>query len=208
MKGLLAVLFLLSIGPLAADTAMTPDKALSLLLEGNERYVEERLLHPNRSEERRTCTAEAQAPFAIVLGCSDSRVSPEIIFDQGIGDIFIVRVAGNVLGPVELDSIEYSALYLGSSLIIVLGHENCGAIKAVLAGKTKDIEAVAALIEPVLKKIKKPTLEGAIKSNVEAVASQLRKSSVIAKLLEEKKLSIVPAYYDFLSGKVTVLQKA
>ena len=91
-----------------------------------------------------------QKPFAIILGCSDSRVSPEILFDQGIGDLFIVRVAGNVAGPVELDSIEYAALYLKSSLVLVLGHENCGAITAVLDGQTKEIEHVADLIAPAI----------------------------------------------------------
>ena len=126
--------------------ALTPDKALQTLREGNLRFIQNKSIHPNRADERRLETAKQQEPFAIILGCSDSRVSPEIVFDQGIGDLFVVRVAGNVVSPVILDSIEYSALYLHSSIIVVLGHENCGAVKAVLQGNTKDMEPVAELI--------------------------------------------------------------
>ncbi|HUD00945.1 MAG TPA: carbonic anhydrase, partial [Rhabdochlamydiaceae bacterium] len=118
---------------------LTPDKALETLMDGNQRFSQDKSLHSDRNSERRQELVSKQTPYAIILGCSDSRVAPEIVFDQGIGDLFIVRVAGNVVGPLELDSIEYSALYLHSSLVMVLGHESCGAIKAVLAGTTKDI---------------------------------------------------------------------
>lgn len=188
--------------------AMTPDSALQALVEGNQRFSQDKSLHPDRTSERRQELTATQTPFATILGCSDSRVSPEIIFDQGIGDLFIVRVAGNVVGPLELDSIEYSVLYLHASLIVVLGHENCGAIKAVLEGNTKDIEAVADLLKPAAeatKKQKSNRLENTIKTNATMVAEQLKKSPVLKRFIDQKKLAIVDGYYDFHTGKVELL---
>lgn len=189
---------------------MNPARALKQLVEGNERYKQEKLLHPNRSKEARLTLASGQNPFAIILGCSDSRVSPEIIFDQGIGDLFVVRVAGNVVDPVVLDSIEYSALYLKSSIIMVLGHQNCGAIQAVINGQTQDIEAVASLLAPSLELArtqKGSFIENTVKDNVLYVAETLRKTPVIAKLIEEKKITVVGGYYDFQSGAVELVTK-
>lgn len=177
--------------------------SLETLMEGNERFISEKSLHPNRIGERRLETADLQTPFAAIVGCSDSRVPPEILFDQGLGDLFIVRVAGNVVGPVELDSVEYSCLILHSSLVLVLGHENCGAVKAVLAGQTQDIEAVADLIKPAVKNA--TSLESAIKANVKSVVEQLRKSPVLAKLMDQKKLVVAGGYYNFHTGKVELL---
>ena len=212
MRILFYGLFLLGLNLNFADEALSanPKQALQKLLDGNKRYVNDQLEHPNRSEERRSETALGQKPFAVILGCSDSRVSPEILFDQGIGDLFIVRVAGNVLGPVELDSIEYSAIYLGSSVIMVLGHENCGAIQAVMQGKTKEIEALSSLILPAIdhgKNYKNFTLEEAIKRNVEYVTQELKKSPPLNDLIKNKKLMVVGAYYDFLSGRVELTSK-
>jgi len=180
------------------------EKALENLIEGNKRFSTDQSVHPDRTTERRQETAALQEPFAVIVGCSDSRVAPEIIFDQGIGDLFIVRVAGNVVGPVELDSIEYSVLYLHSTLVVVLGHENCGAVKAVKAGQTKDIEAVAKLVEPAVKKTKDESLEASIKMNVQMVVEQLKKSPVLAELIKQKKLGVVGGYYNFQDGKVTI----
>jgi carbonic anhydrase len=188
--------------------ASPSQKSLETLMEGNVRFRTDRSLHPNRTAERRQETAQVQEPFAIIVGCSDSRVAPEIIFDQGVGDLFIVRVAGNVVGPVELDSIEYSALYLHSSLILVLGHENCGAVKAVLDGTTKDIEAVATLIEPAIKKSQQQTgnpLENAIKTNVLMVVHQLKNSPKLKELIDQKKLLVRGGYYHFKEGRVELL---
>src|SRR5262249_28976095 len=150
--------------------------------------------HPNRSKEARLALAEGQNPFAAILGCSDARVSPEIIFDQGIGDLFIVRVAGNVVGSLELDSIEYSAIYLKSALILVLGHQNCGAVQAVINGQTKDIESVAALITPALtlaRSQKGSLLENTIKDNVIYSVDALKKSPALAALIQQGKLAVV-----------------
>ncbi len=189
---------------------MNPTQALKQLMDGNGRYTQDRLLHPNRSKEARITSASGQNPFAIILGCSDSRVSPEIIFDQGIGDLFVVRVAGNVAGAVELDSIEYSALYLKSSIIMVLGHQNCGAIQAVINGQTQDIEAVASLIAPSLELAKTQEgslIENTVKDNVLYVVDQLKKTPVLSKLIKEKKIDVVGGYYDFQSGSVELVTK-
>ncbi len=187
---------------------MTPDIALSTLLAGNERFAKDRSLHPDRTSERRQETAQIQEPFAIILGCSDSRVAPEIIFDQGIGDLFIIRVAGNVVGKIELESINFSALYLHSSLIVVLGHENCGAVNAVMHGDTHDIETVASLIKPAVSKTQDlpgDWLENAIKENVKMVVAQLRKTAVISELMAQKKIDVVGGLYNFHTGRIELV---
>lgn len=205
-------LFLFIVGGVQLQSAVpSPENALQTLMEGNKRFVGDQSVHPNRAEERRLETAQAQEPFAIILGCSDSRVAPEIIFDQGIGDLFIVRVAGNVVGPVVQDSIEFSAIYLHSPLILVLGHENCGAVKAVLEGTTKDIEAVAKLIEPAAKKTdkkQKDRLESTIKANVQMVVNQLNASPALRNLIDKKKLLIQGGYYNFHTGQVELIQQS
>jgi carbonic anhydrase len=188
---------------------MTPDQALQTLIEGNQRFSKDKSLHLDRTTERRQELISKQNPYAIILGCSDSRVAPEIVFDQGIGDLFIVRVAGNVVGPLELDSIDYSALYLHSSIIMVLGHENCGAVNAVIAGTTKDIESVAQLIQPAADATedqKTNRLENTIKKNAKMMAEQLRNSPVISGLIAQKKINVVAAYYNFHTGKVELLK--
>lgn len=190
------------------SAAPSPQKALEMLMEGNQRFSSDRSLHPDRIRERRLETAVKQEPFAIILGCSDSRVAPEIIFDQGIGDLFIVRVAGNVVGPIEQDSIEYSVIYLHSSLILVLGHENCGAVSAVLAGNTKDIEAVAERIQPAVKKTEKQKgdkVENTIKANVQMVVDQLNASPVLRRLIDKKQLLVQGGYYNFHTGQVELI---
>lgn len=193
---------------LFAQNVSTPGEGYKLLIDGNERYVSGKLLHPNRDEERRTQTATVQKPFGTILGCSDSRVPPEILFDQGVGDLFIVRVAGNVIDPVVLASIEYSVVHLGAKIVLVLGHENCGAVTAVLEGKTKDIEPIANLIAPAIAEAKTQSgslLENAIKDNVENVVWQLQAVPVLADLIKQKKFAVVGGYYDLTSGKVKVL---
>jgi carbonic anhydrase len=167
------------------------------------------LEHPNRDQERRQESFSKQAPFAIIVGCSDSRVSPEVIFDEGIGDLFVVRVAGNVIGPLELDSIDYSALYLKSLVILVLGHENCGAVDAAVHNNTKDIEEVAHLIEPAVIEAKKNyphnLLEMSIKINALRMKAFLLTTPIIKKLVNDKKIEVHAAYYHLKSGVVELL---
>ncbi|MBS0615208.1 MAG: carbonic anhydrase [Verrucomicrobia bacterium] len=198
--------FLACFSFLSAETV--PEKSLRTLMEGNARYSSDKSLHPDRTSERRLETAQKQEPFAAIVGCSDSRVAPEILFDQGIGDLFIVRVAGNVVGPLELDSVEYSVVYLHSSLVVVLGHENCGAVQAAVDGVKDSVEAVMELIEPAVKKsasMKGNRLENAIKTNVQLVVNQLRTSPKLAEYIDKNLLKVVGGYYNFHTGKVQLL---
>jgi carbonic anhydrase len=184
---------------------MTPSKALEELMNGNERFATGNFLHPNRSQEVRESLSANQAPFAIVIGCSDSRASPEIVFDQGIGDLFVVRVAGHVVGPIEMSSVQFSALCLNSSLIFVLGHENCGAVQAVLQKQTQYIEPIAVKIEEAIKNYASTCenkVEAAVKSNVIAVIEQLKANPVFSLRIKENKLQIAGGYYHLGSGRV------
>lgn len=177
-------------------------------MNGNKRFSKDQMLYPRHDSIRREAVASKQTPFAIIFTCSDSRVPPEIIFDQGVGDLFVVRVAGNVCGPIELDSIEYAALYLHASVILVMGHENCGAVKAVLQGDTKDIENVATHIEPSVEKTRNMPgnhLENAIKANVLHCIKTLNKSAVLKRLIEEHKLEVFGGYYNLNTGVVSII---
>jgi carbonic anhydrase len=193
----------------AGCLSLWAESGMDRLMQGNQRYVKDELEHANRTTERRESVVCKQSPFAIIIGCSDSRVSPEILFDQGVGDLFVVRVAGNVIGSIELDSIDYAALVLKSSLIVVLGHENCGAVQAVLDGNTAGIESIARLIHPAIdaeKKEKPPhLLENYIKKNAQNMKEYLLKTSIIKKLVKEGKLEVHAAYYDLQTGAVQLL---
>lgn len=198
--------------PIAAGTEaekapqITPQEAFDRLMRGNQHYMVDAPESPDRTSVRRLELYQKQKPFAIIVGCSDSRVPPEIIFDQGLGDLFVVRVAGQVVGPIELDSIEYAVKYLGSALIFVLGHQNCGAVSAVLKGKTADIEDVARLIEPAIEPLRRKTLENAVKANVRYVVEHLKGTSLIQQKMKEGKLNVVGGYYSLPDGRVEVLQ--
>lgn len=203
-------MFFISLLPLfAQESGMTPEQALKRLMNGNERYVKDALLHPNRTEERRQALVSHQEPFAVIVGCSDSRVAPEIIFDEGVGDLFVVRVAGNVIGPIELESIEFGVFNLHSSVILVLGHENCGAVNAVVQGTTKSIPEIASLIKPAVESAKSShpanLLEASIKANALRMKALLLKDPEIKKLVEKNKLSVQAGYYNLSSGKVELL---
>ena len=190
------------------EMTLDPKQALERLINGNQRYIDDRLLHPDRSSEHREALVANQKPFAIIVGCSDSRVPPEILFDQGLGDLFVVRVAGNVVGPIELASVKYSAVYLNSSLILVLGHQNCGAVNAVLSGQIKDIEAVSELLQPAVTRARGLpglALENAIKENVKLVVKQLQNSQGLQDLIRAKKIAVVGGYYNLNTGLVELL---
>lgn len=186
--------------------SITPQEAHDRLLEGNRHYVEDDFRSSDRSSYRRAELLLKQKPFAVIVGCSDSRVPPEIIFDQGLGDLFVVRVAGQVVGPLELDSIDYAAKYLGSSLVLVLGHESCGAVQAVLDGNTSDIEGVANLIQPAIKGIKKSDLTAAVKANVMWNVAYLKRSPLIKRLIQQGKLDVIGGYYTLEDGHIEILQ--
>jgi carbonic anhydrase len=184
-------------------------ESLDRLMDGNQRYVKDLLEHPNRTSERREALTTSQSPFAIIVGCSDSRVAPEIIFDQGVGDLFVVRVAGNVIGPLELSSVEYSAKYLNSKVILVLGHERCGAIQAVVSGQTESIQPIADIIAPAIKEVEqehpKDLLDACIQTNAVRMKQILLQSPVIQNLVEKKQIEVHAAYYDLHTGEVRLL---
>ena len=207
MKLAVFLSFLLSMQAFAQSQS---DLALKKLMEGNERFIVGKPMHPNQNELHRENVSSKQEPFAVIVCCSDSRVAPEIIFDRGLGDTFVVRVAGNVVGSLGMESVCFAVDILSSPLIMVLGHENCGAVKAVLAGgdNDRDIPAIAKKIEPAIaeaKKMKGDALVHAIELNAKAVKADLEKNQVLSSFIQQGKLKIVSAYYDFSSGKVSLL---
>lgn len=185
-------------------------EAIKRLMQGNKRYIQDSLEHPNRTLFRRQAIISRQEPFATIVGCADSRVSPEIVFDQGLGDLFVVRVAGNVIGPLELDSIEFSVIHLGTDVILVLGHENCGAVDAVIRRTVRDIESVAELIQPSVLAAKKQKssnlLEASIKANAIRMRNYLLKSPVIQRYMADRNLEVYAGYYHLKTGAVELLK--
>jgi carbonic anhydrase len=203
--------------PHEAGPAVSPDAALQRLMAGNARYVAGKAIHPDADLARRATLANGQHPFATVLACADSRVAPELIFDEGLGDIFDVRVAGNVVDDAVMGSIEYAVVHLSCPLVMVLGHESCGAVTATLAaidgkGSAEDAEtkigALAAAIMPAARSV--PTgpkrLDAAVVANARGQAARLRVESLALKShLASGKVKVVAARYDLHDGKVTLL---
>lgn len=197
-------------GEPAPAASVSADAALVRLAEGNARFVADALKHPEQSAERRAKTAQSQHPFAIVLTCADSRLSPEIIFDQGIGDLFVIRNAGNLLDDHVVGSIEYAVEHLHATLVVVLGHTRCGAVSAAIAGgeapgHLKSI--VASLGEAVALARKKPgdAIDNAVRINAKMSAAALAQSEpLLGEAVRAGHLKIVAARYDLTSGKVEV----
>src|SRR5213595_3217130 len=204
----------------AADPAhsdqpsVAPSEAISKLKEGNGRYTGGNLQHPGQTAERRTELAKTQHPFATIVSCSDSRVPPEIVFDQGLGDLFIVRVAGNVINDEGLGSIEYAVDHLGTRLILVLGHQRCGAVDAAretIAAKGKapgHIQSLVTAIKPAVEATAKDDLETTIKANVKHVVDTLRASTPILKAkVDSGDVKVIGGYYSLDTGAVTFLDE-
>jgi carbonic anhydrase len=204
----------------AADPAhsdqpsVAPAEAISKLKEGNSRYTSGNLQHPGQTTERRTELAKTQHPFAGIVSCSDSRVPPEIVFDQGLGDLFIVRVAGNVINDEGLGSIEYTVDHLGTRLILVLGHQRCGAVDAAretIAAKGKapgHIESLVQAIKPAVEATAKDDLDATIKANVKNVVQSLRSSTPILKAkVDSGEIQVIGGYYSLDTGAVTFLDE-
>lgn len=186
------------------------------LMVGNARYVGGRSTHLGHDRPRRLAVATGQSPFATVLACADSRVAPELIFDQGLGDLFVVRVAGNVVDDAVLASIEYSVIHLGSTLIMALGHERCGAVKATadaLAGRGDPadretrIAALANLIAPAVRAVPASAadpVDAAVSLNAANAAAEIFAGSrPLRTRVLAGELKIVAARYDLDDGKVT-----
>jgi carbonic anhydrase len=196
----------------SAGVEPPPSAAWTRLREGNSRFVSGQLQHPHQDAQRRLETAAGQKPFAVIIGCADSRASPEILFDQGLGDLFVVRLAGNVVDDAALGSVEFAVANLGARLIVVLGHEKCGAVQAtlgVMAGSAPPPGHIARIVEAIqpaalaAKAQPGDPLENAITENIRSVAARLRESSpVLAPYLASGALQIVGARYDLEAGKV------
>lgn len=216
--GIIAVLFVFSWPVFASEGAgVSPDDALKKLIDGNARFVETKQAQKDVGNNRRTELAKGQHPFAVILSCSDSRVPPEHVFDQGLGDIFVVRVAGNVADPIELGSVEYAVEHLGTPLILVLGHQMCGAVKATVDGGTPggNIDSIIRKIAPAVKKAKAQVkekdklLDAAILENTKQTAEALtKKSAIIRHLVEEGKVKIAAGVYNMTTGKVELVDAA
>ena len=191
----------------------TPDQALQKLVEGNQRFVDAKMKYPGQTPQRRKELTQGQHPFAAILGCSDSRVPLEVIFDQGLGDLFVVRVAGNTVDQLGLGSLEYATQVLGAPLILVLGHDQCGAVDATIKGKPLPghIQDLANHLKPAVKletcQKEKTPLECSINANVEFNVAQLLSSEpILAPLVKSGKLKVVGGRYDLQTGKVVLLK--
>jgi carbonic anhydrase len=191
---------------------LSAETALQKLIEGNDRYVFDHVEHPHEGAQRRVDLSVAQHPFAIVLGCADSRVVPELIFDQGVGDLFVLRVAGNVADDAVIASIEYAVEHLGTRLVVVLGHERCGAVMAAIdhAFSEGKLNSLISYIEPAVKAgqlvngdcVVSDTIKAHVNLMVNAIAST---RPILSHEVNNRTLKVVPAYYRLTTGKVDFL---
>ena len=210
---LISVLFLLAFPNFGKSPGekITADSVLAELKLGNTHHVVHRYHHPHQTENRQRQLASGQNPHAEILSCSDSRVPPELIFDQGLGDLFIVRVAGNVAADTELGSLEYGAEHLHIPLLVVLGHQRCGAVTAAVTGGEAEghIGSLVNLLRPAAEMsrgLPGDALDNAVKANVELVVKQLRTSKpILAELVSHGKLRVLGAVYSIDTGVVTWL---
>ena len=193
-----------------AEDEITPEKALQELLDGNDRFVKSKRRNPNQTQSRLLEVAKSQKPFASILGCADSRVPSEIVFDQGLGDLFVCRIAGNIATPQQIGSLEFGSLVLGSKVIMVVGHERCGAVDAAIKGAQVPgrIGSLLEAIKPSVESSKEQSgdkLENACKANILAQVEELKSSSVLSGLIKAEKLKIVGGYYDLDTGRISMV---
>ena len=194
----------------ASQAAVTPDAALTLLTDGNARFVAGTPVRRDYSDQIRA-TAAGQYPFAVVLGCIDSRVPIETVFDQGIGDIFAARIAGNIVNTELLGSMEFACQLAGAKLVVVLGHTSCGAVKgAISSARLGNLTQLVQKIEPAVEAIEGERdvnnadyVDGVAEENVRMVIAEIRReSSVLATMEEEREVRIVGGMYDVSTGVV------
>lgn len=199
-----------------AQTTLSPAQALERLMAGNRRFVADVPAPPMAGAARRTALAAGQAPYAALLGCADSRTPPELLFSEGLGELFTVRVAGNSLGLTELGSLEYASEALGVALVVVLGHESCGAVSAALQVAEEGVTlpfALAALVEPILPAIAEAKRgnpanlhDATVRVHARRVSRQLNaRNSVLTPRITTGALRVVAAYYNLREGQVTLL---
>ena len=197
-------------------TTMTPAQALAKLKQGHEDFLNDKpLLKTARDSDRRLAIARAQVPFAVLVGCSDSRVPPELLFDTGLGELFIVRNAGNTIDTVAMGSIQYAVQVLNVPLVLVLGHERCGAVDAAVSVVEKNTVfpgSIGQMVEPIIPAVLKAKamgaagdglLDGAVRENVRRTVERLRTGEpTLADPIKAGKLMVVGARYDLDDGKV------
>lgn len=187
------------------------DKALQDLIAGNERFIAGNTIHPNQSPDIREELARGQSPKVAVIGCADSRVSPEIVFDQGLGDLFVTRVAGNVANDMILGSLEFAVERFGVELIVVLGHERCGAISAAVQGGTAPghIGSIVEAIAPAVAKtneLDRNRVSDVAKENVRIVVGQVESAApILNERVKDGRLKVVGAFYHVGSGAVEII---
>jgi carbonic anhydrase len=206
-------LWMAAIAQGAEPANVTSDAAIQRLKNGNQRFVEGRATHERQQAARRATIAKGQSPFAIIVCCSDSRVPPEIVFDQGLGDVFVVRTAGNVVDDVGLGSIEYAVEHLGTRLIVVLGHDHCGAVSAAVSGGEAPghVQAVVNAIRPAVERTRAQpgdAVANAVRANVVATVEKLRTAApILPDRIKAGKLAVVGARYDLDDGHVEFFKK-
>ena len=215
LKRLLALVVIVVFSGLAF-AGSAGDESLQKMMDGNKRFVSDKLMNKASCDIKRKELTAGQKPFAIVVTCSDSRVPPEIIFDQFLGDLFVIRVAGNVVDPIELGSIEYAAEHLNSPLLMILGHSKCGAVTATVDAKGEpegNIGAIVKKIQPAAEAAKKKggtkeqIVETAIEENVKNVYMDvMTHSNIVNHLAQEGKLKIVGAIYMLDKGNVEMVE--
>jgi carbonic anhydrase len=185
---------------------MTAQESLDRLKKGNARFVEDRLDGKLQNSSRRESLMGGQNPYAIILGCADSRAVPELAFDTGLGELFVVRVAGNIANTSSIASIEYAVAHLGTKLIVVLGHESCGAVTAAIAGGDNgyNLNHLLGHITPAIAALEKDTgIDDIVKKNAELTVTELMKrSGIIRDAVANGGVKIVSAYYHLNTGKV------
>jgi len=193
-----------------ADT-LNVQQSLKKLLEGNKRCVVCKQQNPRQDARRRKEVSKGQKPFAVIVGCSDSRIPPELIFDQGLGDLFVVRLAGNIVDALALGSIEYAVEHLGTKLIVVLGHGKCGAVTAATKGPDAPghVGAIVKAIQPAVKKVQKmpgDLVDNAIRANASLVVNKIKSSKpILAEMVNKGEIEVIGAYYNIETGAVELL---
>lgn len=188
---------------------MTPEQIIERLKAGNDRFVNDQLEANLQDSDRRGSLTGGQQPFAIILSCADSRVVPELAFDTGLGELFVVRVAGNIANTSSMASIEYAVANLGTQVIVVLGHESCGAVTAAVNGGDNgyNLNHLLSHVTPAIAAAgEAASIAEVVKKNAEMTAEELAaRSLIIGKAAAAEKVKIVPAYYNLKSGKVDFL---
>lgn len=211
---LLSLIILSGVNVLANPHAegIPADEALQKLKEGNQRFVELHQQHPDESLQRRKEMKEGQHPFAAILSCSDSRVPLELIFDQGFGDLFEIKNAGNVLDDHVIGSIEYAVMHAGVKLVVIMGHQDCGAVAATLSGKydTKFIKSLEDSIKPAIKLCKKNhqaiNSDNVVRAHVaQDIQELMSQDTELVRYMKEHNVKLVPAYYSIETGVVEFL---